>query len=235
MSELILPPEVAAERKPAELKLNLGCGRVPLEGHINIDVMPGPGVDVVLDLDRAPTDPQDYEPQVMFLYGDLIEAINLHVGDDGSHPWVVTHVAGIHFLEHVRGHMVLMEALWRLVEPDATALFFTPHGATDDAFEDPTHVRPMFPNSYIYYGQPAYHRADYGFRGDWQLTNVRYEVFPEYINIPQPQLVAKITRERNVVAQMGVLLKAIKPCRDPLNPGTVDPAELEIVSVSGDG
>lgn len=34
-----------------KLKLNLGCGRNILPGYINIDYRPGPGVDLVLDLD----------------------------------------------------------------------------------------------------------------------------------------------------------------------------------------
>jgi SAM-dependent methyltransferase len=36
------------------MKLNLGSGRTPLPGYVNVDVVPGPGVDVVQDLDVAP-------------------------------------------------------------------------------------------------------------------------------------------------------------------------------------
>lgn len=34
------------------IRLNLGCGRSPLEGWVNLDVRPGPGVDELVDLDR---------------------------------------------------------------------------------------------------------------------------------------------------------------------------------------
>ena len=32
-------------------RLNLGCGRHPIPGWVNVDVRPGPGVDLTLDLD----------------------------------------------------------------------------------------------------------------------------------------------------------------------------------------
>ena len=39
------------------LRLNLGCGRSPLAGWVNVDVAPLPGIDVVADLDRCRTHP----------------------------------------------------------------------------------------------------------------------------------------------------------------------------------
>ncbi len=35
------------------LKLNLGCGKVPIEGYVNVDRRPAPGVDLVVDLQRT--------------------------------------------------------------------------------------------------------------------------------------------------------------------------------------
>jgi SAM-dependent methyltransferase len=36
------------------LRLNLGCGQHPLPGYVNVDVVAGPGVDLVQDLDVVP-------------------------------------------------------------------------------------------------------------------------------------------------------------------------------------
>ena len=60
-----------------------------------------------------------------------------------------------------------MQELWRIAKPNAKMVIRVPHGASDDAWEDPTHVRAYFSNSFGYYSQPYYWRADYGYRGDW--------------------------------------------------------------------
>jgi predicted SAM-dependent methyltransferase len=44
--------------KQSPLKLNLGCGHIPLEGFVNIDMRPLPGVDVVASVDGLPFDEQ---------------------------------------------------------------------------------------------------------------------------------------------------------------------------------
>jgi SAM-dependent methyltransferase len=36
------------------MKLHLGCGRQPMEGWVNVDVIPGEGVDRVCDITRLP-------------------------------------------------------------------------------------------------------------------------------------------------------------------------------------
>jgi hypothetical protein len=41
-----------------------------------------------------------------------------------------------------------MQELWRVAKPDAILGIRCPHGASDDADEDPTHVRRMFPRSF---------------------------------------------------------------------------------------
>ncbi len=40
-----------------EIRLNLGCGHLPLDGFVNVDMRPLPGVDVVAPVDRIPVDP----------------------------------------------------------------------------------------------------------------------------------------------------------------------------------
>ena len=41
------------------MKLNLGCGKNPKEGFVNIDYKPGEGVDIVYDLNVLPLDFED--------------------------------------------------------------------------------------------------------------------------------------------------------------------------------
>lgn len=86
--------------------------------------MPGAGVDLVCDLEtEGPALP-----------------------DNSADEFLASHV-----LEHLRNPLPLMAECWRIAKPGALFVARVPYGSSDDADEDPTHVR---------------WRADYGFRGD---------------------------------------------------------------------
>lgn len=175
------------------LRLNLGCGRSPLSGWINVDAVDLPGVDLVADLDRMSTQKLPYP-------------------DDSVEAFALSHV-----LEHLHDPLSLMQELHRVARPGATATVRTPHGASDDAHEDPTHVRPYFPGSFGYFSQPYYWRADYGYRGDWQPERVTLLVSRSDLERDGIDgLWARIQRERNLVHEMVAELVAIKPAREPV-------------------
>ena len=124
-------------------KLHVGCGRNIMESWINLDIADLPGVDIVADLDNC-------------------KNVKLPLGNDSIDEFFVSHV-----IEHIRNPLDMMEELHRVASPDALAVFRCPYGSSDEAFEDPTHVRQYFLNSFGYFSQPFYWRADYGYRGDW--------------------------------------------------------------------
>ena len=102
-----------------------------MPGWINVDCVPLPGVDLVAQLD----DP---------------EKVTLPWPDDS-----VDEFAMIHCLEHLHYPLPLMEELWRTAKPGAKITIACPYGSSDDADEDPTHVRRIFLNSFSYFGQPV--------------------------------------------------------------------------------
>jgi hypothetical protein len=53
----VVNPEKLKEAMQNGLRINLGCGHIPLDGYINIDQRDLPGVDVVSDVDDMPIDP----------------------------------------------------------------------------------------------------------------------------------------------------------------------------------
>ena len=59
MTPLVTPTRVvnASALAVDDLRLNLGCGHVPLTGFVNVDARDLPGVDVVATLDNLPVDP----------------------------------------------------------------------------------------------------------------------------------------------------------------------------------
>lgn len=172
-----------------DVRLNLGCGRDIRAGWVNIDSYPHPGVDVVLDLDDKPALPFP----------------------DNS----VDHIEGSHVIEHLWRPFALMQELWRVARPDATAVFRCPYGSSDDADEDPTHVRRLFLNSWRYFEQPVYWRAHYGYAGDWQPVRVDLFIHPNWGGMSDQDVKAALLHSRNVVQEMVATLRAVKPAREP--------------------
>lgn len=171
------------------VRLNLGCGRDTWDGWVNVDRYEAPGVDVLCDLDDHPKLPYD---------------------DD-----TVDEIHASHLIEHLHHPLPLLQELWRVAKPDATAVFRCPYGSSDDADEDPTHVRRMFMGSWGFFSQPFYWRADYGYRGDWHPTRVQLLLYPGVSHLSDQEARAMIHFQRNVVGEMIATLTAVKPAREP--------------------
>jgi hypothetical protein len=107
-----------------------------------------------------------------------------------------------------------MQELHRIAKPDALAIVRTPYGSSDDAWEDPTHVRAYFIGSFGYFSQPYYWRADYGYRGDWQPERIFLWVPGAAVRgLTVDQILERVHRERNLVVEMQAELRAVKPIR----------------------
>ncbi len=170
------------------MKLNLGCGFSIKEGWVNIDAVPLDGVDIVCDLETVKEKPID-------------------LPDESVDMFLLSHI-----LEHIRKPLDLMQELWRLAKPKATAVIRVPYGSSDDAWEDQTHVRPYFIRSFGYFSQSYYHFADYGYRGDWLVNNIILFIDKAECEKYTPaQMYEKIDRQRNIVKEMHVELTAVKP------------------------
>jgi hypothetical protein len=185
----------------AGLRLNVGCGRSILPGWVNVDSFPLPGIDVIADLDECGDTP-------------------LPIADNSAEEFLLSHV-----IEHLGDPLGLMEELHRIAQVGAIATIRCPYGSSDDADEDPTHVRRMFLQSFGYFSQPYYWRADYGYRGDWQPVQISLMVDGgRYRNVPVPELFTRVSELRNVVQEMVVQMKAIKPIREPKRELQVQPS-----------
>ena len=172
------------------LSLNLGCGRNPLPGWVNVDIAATPGVDVVADLDACRATPLPFA--------------------DNS----VSQMRMEHVLEHIRDTLALMQELHRIAEPGGRLVIRSPYGSSDDADEDPTHRQHFFMNSFAYFSQPMYWRADYGYRGDWdaeEITLMLKKQDNESLEIEE--VLRKVQQLRNVVVEIVAVLKAVKPIR----------------------
>lgn len=189
------------------LKLNIGCGRnlfPSADGWLNLDISPDVGADLVHDLRQPLPFPESSFDE-------------LHMS---------------HVLEHFPHPLPIMEELWRVAKPGAKLLVKVPYGSSDIAFEDPTHYRQYFVNSFMYFGQPAYAAADYGYRGDWQVTRrvlVVSETFPLEEMPPSPREFMEMVRVyRNLIDEFIVELEAVKPIRAVTDANTQAPVEFAL-------
>jgi hypothetical protein len=132
------------------MKLNLGCSDAPLPGFVNVDVAPGPGVEVV-DLRRPWPWP------------------------DGS----VGHVRAWDIIEHLPDQLLTMNELWRVLAPGGTAEIVVPTTDGSGAWQDPTHVSYWNRRSFLYFeaGSPYRERLarSYGIRASFRVVGERTE------------------------------------------------------------
>ncbi len=190
----------ATTRFENPLRLNVGCGRNIVPGWVNIDLAPNQGVDLTFDLERC---------------GE----VQLPIEDNS-----VVEICLSHVIEHIENILPLMQELYRVAAPGCLCTIRVPHGSSDDAWTDPTHLRPYFPGSFGYFSQPHYWRANYGYRGDWQTDQVLLMVKKETAkSMTGEQLIHAVKHGRNAVVEIVAHMRAIKPARQPLRENQVPP------------
>lgn len=108
----------------ASTKLNVGCGGKIMDGWVNVDAHPLPGVDVVHNLDRFPWP----------------------FSDNSADKIVASHV-----FEHVRSPIEFVLECWRILTPGGQLTVQCPHWTSENAFTDPTHVRFVTDQTFDYW------------------------------------------------------------------------------------
>jgi SAM-dependent methyltransferase len=93
-------------------KIDIGCGQNKKEGFIGVDCIGMSGVDIVCNLDKE----------------------ELPLEDDS-----VSEVYSMHFMEHTRDLLVIMEEIWRVSRHEAKVTIAVPYYNSIGAFRDPTH------------------------------------------------------------------------------------------------
>ena len=92
--------------------LNLGCGNKKLPEETGVDIIDGPMVDVVTDLNQYPLP---------------FESNSVDI------------VRSSHCFEHLDNLITLMEDIHRMLKPDGILEFTVPHVSNIEFFRDPTH------------------------------------------------------------------------------------------------
>jgi hypothetical protein len=188
-------------------KLNIGCGTNKRDGWLNLDMSP------------------NVDPEIYFDLNTIVEGARLPLEDDSINEMLMSHV-----IEHLPTPLPIMEELHRVASPLCELTIQVPYGSSDNAFEDPTHVRQYFANSFMYFSQPAYAKADYGYRGDWQVSRRILVINPAFPKENMPDtpedFMQMVMTYRNLIDEFIVVLTPVKPIRLPIEPLTQAPIEF---------
>jgi SAM-dependent methyltransferase len=129
-------------------RLNLGCGDDILDGFVNVDIAPLPGVDLVHDLSDLPLPFED-------------ESVSEIVCRD--------------VLEHL-DYVPVLRDLHRILRPAGTIWISVPHYSSRSAFSDPTHRAWFSSYTWRYFtGEKRGYYFDFRFsRADVKITFERH-------------------------------------------------------------
>jgi SAM-dependent methyltransferase len=139
---------VETSTKSGEI-LNIGCGRVPVEGAINVDLVPGVNADVVHDLNVKPW------------------------------PFASDHFREIHakdVIEHLHDTVSTMAEIHRVCRDGAVVHITVPHFSSVGAFIDPTHRRFFAAGTFNYFEEG--HQLSYYGGGAFRIRQLRI-IFPQ--------------------------------------------------------
>lgn len=185
------------------LKLNLGCGSRKRDGFLNVDVSDECAPDRVVDLEALPW-PFDDDCADEVLMSHVLE----HLGADSKT-----------FLGIVR-------ELYRVCRDGARVHVIVPHPRHDDYLIDPTHVRPILPETFQLFSKAK--NLAWRARGaantplalilgvDFEIERVNYQLDEPWLTLMQSgeldreALELAIRQHFNVVKQIEVELRVVK-------------------------
>jgi len=166
--------------------LHLGCGQATI---------PCDETTFVINLDLAR--PREMLPGTEFVQHDL-ESGTVPFADDYFDCIITSHT-----LEHIRNLLPLMQDCYRAAKHDALFYVRVPFALSEGQFSDPTHVRFFVPSTFWSFSQSYYWRADYGYRGNWEVEDIFVTTRKD-----APLIIHQYD-------EIHCLLRAVKPCPPP--------------------
>jgi len=106
--------------------LDIACGNNKKEGFVGVDVCKTEQADIVHDLNVYPWPFED---------------------NSVDEAWCS------HFIEHVEDLMKFMNEIHRILKKDAPVTFISPYYTSVRCWQDPTHVRAISEQTYLYYNK----------------------------------------------------------------------------------
>lgn len=179
------------------IKLNLGAGFISKPGFISVDNWAGCNPDVVCDLENEIWPFEDSTAEYV-LFDHSLE----HMG------------ASTNQFFHV------MKELYRVCKDGAVVEINVPHPQNRLYMNDPTHVRPIYPETLGMFSKEINERQiKEGMKNsklalqtdtDFEITSINFIADGRVAGVPESELEQKLLAENNVVAEIHMKLKVIK-------------------------
>lgn len=181
--------------------LDLGCGPQAAEGYEGVDIVPGPGVTHVVDLQRYPWGP----------------TWSLEMGAPGWPDDSVKGARSSHLVEHLPDLVGFMRELYRVTEDGGQVEITHPYQFNVRAWQDPTHVRCINEVSWFYFDAEWRGGTSntWGGYGDTDFVIVELDAIPmpdwQQVADEHPEEFEKASRNLvNVIADLRVVLECRK-------------------------
>lgn len=135
------------------IKLDIGCGQNKNPGFIGMDIRPGPGVDIVQNLERFPWKLPN-ESVSFAVASHVLEHIKPTLPDAKlvalidllktkkllSDKEVAQYIGEY---DHFGTFMRFMDEVWRILKPGGHFAFVVPYAGSQGYWQDPTHINPL--------------------------------------------------------------------------------------------
>ncbi|MCX7778668.1 MAG: class I SAM-dependent methyltransferase [Patescibacteria group bacterium] len=169
------------------MKLDIACGQNKRPGFKGVDIVPGPGIDFVWNLEEYPWQPFE---------------------DDS-----VEEVYCSHYLEHVSDLMQFMDEVWRICEDGAKVTFLCPYYTSIRAWQDPTHKRAISEATFLYFDRDwrkANKLDHYPIKSNFKIQQIMVFFNPPWDKKTEEARQFAAQHYWNVVSDILVELKVIK-------------------------
>ena len=164
--------------------IDLGCGNRKRPGHIGVDTLRLPGVDVIWD----PKDPLPFdENSVDGVYANFV-------------------------LEHSANFISLVKDLYRICKNNSTIRLRVPYWASFTQWKDPTHRQVVTEETFRYLSDEIWYGSNYGFGVNFKIKKIEYVYLPPFDRRFIPDFLKRFMRRYflNIVHSMWIEVEVIK-------------------------
>lgn len=171
------------------LKLDIACGKSKQEGYTGVDIWEG--ADIVCNLEEFPWPFADES---------------------------VDEIYCSHYIEHTPDLIAFANEIYRIMKNGAKAYILAPYYSSVRAWQDPTHVRAISENTFLYFDKEWRLRNNldhYPITADFDFK-FRLDIDQDWSNKSEEELKFAIRHYINVVSNIYVVMTKRKPLDDRL-------------------